>query len=156
MTSRPRNMPRAWWMLAGWTCAVLAFLYLPILPLIVTFMDPVCRDYCPLEAKVLNDAIARAPASVVSVSVNLAANGRAALAHAAKKWEWGGSWRWAVGTGAQLRPVWRNYGVAVLVTKKELVHTEVAYLIDGSGNERALFLWPFTAQSVAQAIRALR
>ena len=59
------------------------------------------------------------------------------------------------GTGAQLRPVWRNYGVAVLVTKKELVHTEAAYLIDGSGNERALFLWPFTAESVVQALRSV-
>lgn len=124
-------------------------------PVLVTFMDPVCRDYCPLEAKVLNDAIARAPASIVSVSVNLDANARATLLHAAKKWEWGGQWRWAVGTGAQLRPVWQRYGVAVLVTKGEIVHTEAAYLIDADGYERTLFLWPFTAQNVVQAIRGL-
>jgi len=125
-------------------------------PLIVTFMDPVCPDYCPLEAKVVNDAIARAPASVVAVSVNLAANSRPVLLHAAAKWRWGTSWRWAVGSGNELRGVWKRYDIAVLVTKpKEVAHTEAAYLVDGSGNERALFLWPFTAESVVTAIKSL-
>jgi len=125
-------------------------------PVLVTFMDPVCPDYCPLEAKVLNDALAHAPVSVVAVSVNLAANGRKTLLHAAAKWQWGANWRWAVGSAGELRPVWSRYGIAVLQTKREVVHTEAAYLVDASGHERALFLWPFTAQSVADAIRSLR
>jgi cytochrome oxidase Cu insertion factor (SCO1/SenC/PrrC family) len=106
---------------------------------------------------VLNDAVASVPAAIVAVSVNLAADGRATLTHAARKWHWGRQWRWAVGSDTELRPVWRGYHVAVLVTKaREVVHTEAAYLIDGSGNERALFLWPFTARSVEQALRDAR
>ena len=124
-------------------------------PVLVTFMDPVCPDYCPLEAQVLNDAIARAPAAIVAVNVNLAHAGAATLLRAARKWHWRAHWRWAVGTGAQLRPVWRRYAIAVGVTKKEVVHTEATYLIDGNGYERALFVWPFTAQSVAKALGGL-
>jgi protein SCO1 len=124
-------------------------------PVLVTFMDPVCRDFCPLEAKVLNDAVASVPAAIVAVSVNLAADRRITLVRAARKWQWGREWRWAVGSGARLRPVWKRYHVAVLVTKRELVHTEAAYLIDANGNERALFLWPFTVASIVKALRNL-
>ena len=125
-------------------------------PVLVTFMDPVCRDYCPLEAKVLNDAIARTPtASVIAVNVNLTDARPVQLLRAAREWHWSGQWRWAVGSGAQLRSVWQRYGVTVLVTKGEVVHTEATYLIDAAGHERALFLWPFKAQSVTQALRDL-
>lgn len=124
-------------------------------PVLVTFMDPVCPDYCPLEAQVLNDAIAQAPASIVAVNVNLANAAPPALVRAARKWHWSRNWRWAVGTGAQLRPVWQSYGVQVFLTKKEVVHTEATYLVDADGNERALFLWPFKAKSVMQALRDL-
>ena len=126
-------------------------------PVLVTFMDPVCRDYCPLEANVLNDAVTSVPAAIVAVSVNVAADGRVTLLRAARKWQWGRQWRWAIGSGSELRPVWRDYHVGVLVTKKhEVVHTEAAYLIDGHGDERALFLWPFTARSVVRALRDVR
>ena len=124
-------------------------------PVLVTFMDPVCRDYCPLEATVVNEALASVPVAVVAVSVNPAADGRVTLLHAARKWNWNRRWRWAVGSAAELRPVWKGYDVAVVATKGEIVHTEAAYLVDSAGNERALFLWPFTARSIVQAVRRL-
>jgi hypothetical protein len=35
-----------------------------------------------------------------------------------------------------------------------VVHTEGSYLIDGNGYERALFLWPYTADAVKTALHA--
>jgi protein SCO1 len=133
-------------------------------PAIVTFIDPLCRDFCPREASVLSEAAAAlgkdAPA-IVSVSVNpwadTPANFRADAAH----WRLAPGWRWGVGSYAELADVWKRYAVGVQVTKKKIagvtvrniVHTGAAYLIDADGNERALFLYPFTTGQVVSATR---
>jgi protein SCO1/2 len=133
-------------------------------PAIVTFIDPLCRDFCPREASVLSEASAAlgkdAPA-ILSVSVNpwadSAGNFRADKAH----WRLAPGWRWGVGSYAQLAKVWRSYGVAVAVSKEKIagitvrriIHTGAAYLIDARGNERALFLYPFTTSQVVTAAR---
>ena len=41
------------------------------------------------------------------------------------------------------------------ITVHEITHTEAAYVVDGSGYERALFVWPFTTADVEQSLRAL-
>ena len=132
-------------------------------PLLVTFLDPVCRDYCPLEAKVLAAAVAQAPTSIVAVSANPFGNARANLVEDIRKWQLHDGFRWAVGSNAQLAPVWSAYGVQVLVTMKKIAgvrvryiaHTEAAYLIDGNGHERALFVWPYTTATVLRALKNL-
>jgi protein SCO1 len=133
---------------------------------IVTFIDPLCRDFCPREASVLTEAAAKLgpnPPAIVSVSVDpwadTAQNFRLDRAH----WKLGPTWRWATGSFAELARVWQPYGVAVQVTKKTIAgvkvryitHTGAAYLIDGKGYERALFLYPFTTDQVVSAAQAL-
>ena len=67
-------------------------------------------------------------------------------------------WRWGVGTEAQLASVWKSYHVGVLVTTKKIAgvtayyiaHTEAAYVIDANGYQRAMFLWPYSADAVTQ------
>lgn len=134
-------------------------------PVIVTFIDPVCRNLCPLEARILNDAVASLPrsanAAIVSVSVNPWADTRSNFALDRQKWRLGPSWRWAVGSYRELAPVWRGYHIGVQVQRKviagvavrQVAHTEGAYVIDGDGFERALFLYPFRADDVAQAVK---
>jgi cytochrome oxidase Cu insertion factor (SCO1/SenC/PrrC family) len=134
---------------------------------IVTFIDPLCRNFCPLEAKQLNDLVRSLPArsrpAIVSVSVNVYGNARANLQEDVVKWRLGPQWRWAVGSGGDLARVWRRYQIGVLVTTKriagvrvhEVSHTEAAYVVDRRGYERALFLWPFRAQDVSAALRRL-
>lgn len=136
-------------------------------PVIVTFIDPLCRNFCPLEAKQLNLVVKSLPAdarpAVVAVSVNVYGNARANLLQDVAHWQLGSEWRWGVGSPAQLARVWKNYGVGVLVTTKKIkgvtvhdvTHTEGAYLIDGTGHERALFLWPYTAADVSHALKSL-
>ena len=136
-------------------------------PVIVTFIDPLCRNLCPLEAKVLNDVVGRVPRDqrpvILAVSVDVYADARADLLQDVRKWELVPEWRWAVGRPALLAAVWRRYEVGVRVTTKRIAgltinyitHTEAAYMIDRTGHERALFLWPFYPQDVEHVLKAL-
>ena len=36
-----------------------------------------------------------------------------------------------------------------------IAHTEAAYVIDATGHERALFVWPFYPQDVERVLRQL-
>jgi len=134
-------------------------------PVIVTFIDPLCRNFCPLEAKQLNALVRTLPASqrpaIVAVSVNVYGNARANLLQDVAKWRLVPEWRWAVGSPRQLAQVWRRYQIGVLATTKkiagvtvhEITHTEAAYVVDRKGFERALFLWPFRAGDVSTVLR---
>ena len=133
----------------------------------MTFVDPLCRNLCPLEAKVLNDAVGRMPARArppilaVSVDVYGGANRRVNLLRDVHQWSLVPQWRWAVGSPAQLTTVWRRYEIGVKVTTKTIAettihyvtHTEAAFIVDATGHERALFLWPFYPQDVERALR---
>jgi cytochrome oxidase Cu insertion factor (SCO1/SenC/PrrC family) len=133
-------------------------------PVLITFIDPLCRDYCPLEAQRLGDAVRQADPKpvVVAVSVNTAGNTPATFALDRKKWNLPPQWRWAAGSGDELAKVWKRYGITVLVTKKtvagvavqQVAHTEAAYLVDADGWQRALFLWPYSASAVTDALAA--
>lgn len=138
-------------------------------PVVVTFVDPLCRNLCPLEAKVLNDVVGRMPSAqrpeilAVSVDVYAGADRQANLLQDVQKWRLVPQWRWAVGSPAQLAAVWRRYGVGVKVTTRRIegrtiryiTHTEAAFVVDGSGHERALFFWPFYPQDVERTLRQL-
>jgi cytochrome oxidase Cu insertion factor (SCO1/SenC/PrrC family) len=136
-------------------------------PVLVTFIDPLCRNYCPIEAQRLNDVVNALPPgskpAIVAVNVNVYGDAPSILREDARKWKLVPEWRWALGRPAALSRVWNAYHVEVLVTTKKLAgvtvhtvaHTEGAYLIDAKGYERALFLWPYRASGVVQALRAL-
>jgi cytochrome oxidase Cu insertion factor (SCO1/SenC/PrrC family) len=137
-------------------------------PAIVTFLDPLCRNYCPIEAGRLQDVVRSLPAAsrpaVIAVSVNVYGNARRYLVQDMSKWKLGPEWRWGVGTPAQLGSVWQRYGIGVLVSSKtvagvtihNVTHTEAAYILDSRGYERALYLWPFRAADVRSTLESLR
>lgn len=134
---------------------------------LVTFIDPVCRDLCPLEAQTLMTVVRGLPASqrpaIVAVSVNpwadKASNFRLDAAH----WHLGPAWHWAVGTKAELTRVWHAYEIGWVaqtktiagVTVHEIAHTEGSYLVDATGHERALFLAPYGANDVLATIHSI-
>jgi cytochrome oxidase Cu insertion factor (SCO1/SenC/PrrC family) len=136
-------------------------------PVIVTFIDPLCRNLCPLEAQVLNQAEAHMPASrrpvILAVSVDVYASTRADLLQDVREWRLVPQWRWAVGRPDQLATVWKRYAIGVSVVTKRIArttihyitHTEAAYIIDRSGHQRALFLWPFYPQDVERELQRL-
>jgi cytochrome oxidase Cu insertion factor (SCO1/SenC/PrrC family) len=134
---------------------------------ILTFIDPLCTTLCPLEAKTLDrveqQLSGAARPAVVAVSVNPYGDARRYFRADARKWRLGSSWRWAVGSRAQLSRVWKAYSIAVRirrfraagVTTHQVDHTEAAYVIDGNGFERALFVYPFSAGDVESTVRRL-
>jgi cytochrome oxidase Cu insertion factor (SCO1/SenC/PrrC family) len=134
-------------------------------PVLVTFIDPLCRDFCPTEAQHLSDAVrgASEKPTILAVSVNTAGNAPSNLALDRRKWKVAPQWRWGVGTGAQLARVWHAFHIEVITTHKKIAgvkvqqvtHTEAAYLIDAQGYQRALFIWPYTAHAVTEALRGL-
>ena len=136
-------------------------------PVIVTFIDPLCRNLCPLEAQVLNQTERQLPASqrpvIIAVSVDVYASSRADLLQDVREWHLVPQWRWAVGRPSALAAVWKRYEIGVSVVTKRIAgtiihyvtHTEGAYIIDRHGDERALFLWPFYPQDVKRALRRL-
>lgn len=134
-------------------------------PVIVTFIDPVCRNLCPLEARVLTAATQKLPAAqrptIVAVSVNPPEDTKANFAADRVHWRLGANWRWAVGTKAQLARVWRRYQVAVLTSTKKVngivvrsvAHTEASYVLDPDGFQRAVYVYPFSGSDLAQTVR---
>ena len=132
-----------------------------------SFIDPLCRDYCPTEAKRLSDAVRSMPATrrpaIVAVSVNVYGNGRRVLRQDRARWGLTPQWHWGIGRAAELERVWRDYHIEVAVHTKTIAgvtvhqigHTEAAYVIDARGHQRALFLWPYSAAGVEQTLRAL-
>ena len=62
---------------------------------------------------------------------------------------------------AALAAIWKRYAIAVRVrvtkfagiTARQVDHTEAAYVIDPSGYERALFLYPYDSADVVSAVR---
>jgi len=136
-------------------------------PVLLTFIDPLCRDFCPTEVQHLSDVVRDAPAgekpTIVAVSVNTAGNKPSILAVDRRKWNAPSQFRWAVGSHAQLARVWRGYHIDVIESSKtvagvkvrQIAHTEASYLLDRDGFERALFLWPYTAAAVSRELRAL-
>lgn len=136
-------------------------------PVVITFIDPLCRDYCPLEARHLMDAVHSLPAgsrpAIVAVSVNVRGNEHKYLAQDAVKWKLSPQWRWGIGNEAQLSKVWTRYHIGVLpmtkkvagVTVHSIVHTEAAYVIDAAGYQRAIFLWPYSAAAITHTLQGL-
>jgi cytochrome oxidase Cu insertion factor (SCO1/SenC/PrrC family) len=136
-------------------------------PVLLTFIDPLCRNLCPIEAKVLERVQAQFPAAqrpaIVAVSVNRWGNARGNLLLDARRWKLTSAWHWAVGPSERLRRAWADYGIGVRddpktvagMTVHNITHTEATYLIDARGDERALFLYPFRAPDVTDTLRGL-
>jgi cytochrome oxidase Cu insertion factor (SCO1/SenC/PrrC family) len=136
-------------------------------PVLVTFIDPLCRNLCPLAAQVLDQADRQLPAArrlpIIAVSVNVYADTHADLMQDFKEWRLVPQWRWAVGAPKQLAEVWKRWDVGVWVQTKRIAgttvhyitHNEFAFLLDPDGYERALFIWPYGPRSIVDEIDRL-
>jgi protein SCO1 len=113
--------------------------------LVVTFLYTHCPDVCPLIAAHLNRAIdapagRRAELHVIAVSVDPARDTLAAVRRYAVTHRLAPSFRWAIGSRAQLARVWHDYHVAAQPGPKGTVtHSTFEILVDPQGRERAIY-----------------
>ncbi len=129
-------------------------------PVILTFMDSHCHQQCPLEGRALAAAFQAVPRSerpiVVAVSVNPWADTPATARSAIRRFGLARyEWRWLLGSKAQLKSVWRKYGIEVRRTTSDIEHTDAIYLIDAKGFERAGMVYPFLPTWVSDDLKTL-
>jgi cytochrome oxidase Cu insertion factor (SCO1/SenC/PrrC family) len=119
-------------------------------PVVLTFLDSQCKTSCPIVGRQLGSILRRLPAAqrptLVIVSVNHTGDTPAGIRRALAEWHLNGPWavHWLnASTREQLASVWRSYGVRVLPTSNDVVHSLALYLIDRRGYERTAYLFPF-------------
>ena len=112
---------------------------------VLEFMDPHCRDICPIVSQEFIDAyhdLGRAAGAVVFAAVNVnlyyarVLDVRAFSAdHQLTSIP---GWHFFTGPPAALRAVWRDYGIQVQAPAPDadIVHTSVVYFIAPDGTER--------------------
>ena len=126
---------------------------------VLTFLDSLCKQACPVEGRMLAAAIQQVPAAqrprLVVVSVDPAGDTPASIAHAVGKWHLPGHVLWVRGTHRQLERVWREYQITVEPVSGDIVHSTAIYLLDPKGDERAGFLMPFLPGLVAADLKTL-
>jgi protein SCO1/2 len=105
-------------------------------PLIVTFLYTHCKDTCPVEARLINQAVQEIgkPTAVLAFSVD-PANDTGASVHAfLRKEQITEPMRWGLGSLSQLQPVWKGY--AVTPQREDEEHMARIVLIDKRGMQR--------------------
>jgi protein SCO1/2 len=106
-------------------------------PVIATFLYSHCKDTCPVEARLINQAVAelgKPPATVLAFSVDPAHDTQASVHAFLRKEKITAPFRWVLGTRPQLRPIWKGYAVTPQLDDAE--HMARIVLIDKRGMQR--------------------
>ncbi len=118
-------------------------------PVLLTFLDSLCRSECPIEGRQLGSVLRRLDPrerpTLVVVSVDPAGDTPAAIRRAVRRWHLAGPWRWHWLNAPRptLARVWRSYGITVDPRSGDIVHSLALYLVDSRGYERTAYLFPF-------------
>lgn len=127
--------------------------------IVLTFLDSLCKEACPVEGRMLAAAVRQVPQAqrprLVVVSVDPSGDTPASIAHAVGAWHLPSGTIWMRGTHRQLARVWRDYQITVEPVSGDIVHSTALYLIDSKGDERAGFLMPFLPGLVAADLKTL-
>jgi protein SCO1 len=126
-------------------------------PVIATFLYSHCRDTCPVEARLLNQAVrqlGRPRATVLAFTVDPAHDTRASVRAFLRKEKITVPFRWLLGTKAELQPIWKGYAVTPQTAEAE--HMARIVLIDKKGMQRIGYpLDQTTPDRIAHDLRLL-
>jgi cytochrome oxidase Cu insertion factor (SCO1/SenC/PrrC family) len=122
---------------------------------IVSFNDPECTTICPLTTTALLHAkklLGRAASQVELLGIG--ANPEATQVKWVRDYSQAHGmlhkWHFLTGSLAELKRVWRAYGIEAAVVKGTIDHTPATYVIDPHGRESRLFLTQMAYSSVDQ------
>jgi cytochrome oxidase Cu insertion factor (SCO1/SenC/PrrC family) len=127
-------------------------------PVLVTFLDSQCKRECPIEGRVLGDALRdlrHTGVVLLVVSVDPWADTPVSAGAFAIRAHWRGDWHWLLGRKATLARVWRRFNIGIKRVPGDVLHSAALYLIDPHGDLRAAFLFPFSAEAVASDVRSV-
>ncbi len=126
---------------------------------ILSFLSPACQPTCPLIAQQIRGALDELDAhpAVLIVSANPAADTPAAVRRFLGEAALSGRVEYLTGTLAELRAVWRAYGIVPsLLGEADSPHAASVLLIDRSGQKRDLFqVEELTPEALAHDVRKL-
>jgi protein SCO1/2 len=129
---------------------------------LLTFLYVHCPDVCPLTVERVRVGLARlgsgaVRAQLVVVSVDPGGDTPASVRAFVRAHRMRGRMTYLVGTHAQLAPVWKRYGVAVLGSPedREIGHSALVVGIDAAGRRRVQFAHDFTAEQIAHDVPRL-
>jgi len=126
---------------------------------VLTFMDSLCTDTCPLTAAHFRTAYGQLNQKEVElvvflgINVNVKANAIANVLEITHAWhlEEIPSWHFLTGDAKVLEPVWKDYGVAAIPQPDgSITHTPGTFLIDPSGKKRWYISTPFSAEDSSE------
>ena len=108
-------------------------------PAIVTFLYSTCKETCPATAQQIRGALDELGHDVpaVAVSVDPAADSEASARRFLAEQRMTGRLRFALGSRAELAPLWKAYGTSPQTVQQE--HMARAVLVDAKGRQRVGF-----------------
>jgi len=136
-------------------------------PVVLTFLYTHCPDECPLIADQLRQTLLQlgpdaGKVAVLAVSTDPRHDDRTSVMGFLQDHQVDGRMSFLMGSPDELTPVWKAYYVAVQdqhpdssIPVTDLIHSDPIYVIDKSGNERALLTLPFKASDLASDLRKL-
>jgi protein SCO1/2 len=111
--------------------------------ILLTFLYTSCLDVCPLTAEVIRaarDKMGNSAGDVVFIAVSVdpigdtpATTRRFVQEHGVES-----TLRYLIGSQAALALIWQEYGIAQAVSTKDVLHSDVIYLIDKTEHGRVL------------------
>lgn len=130
---------------------------------VLTFLDAVCTQQCPLTAQYLDYTSgflgpqATQQIEWVAISVNPTNTPAQAKAFLAKH-HVTVPIHFLLGTQAQLQPLWKAYGIYVQLPTQpgqDVVHAAFTYLLDQRGDEREILDQVYDMKAAAQDLRII-
>jgi protein SCO1 len=124
---------------------------------VLTFLYTHCKDVCPTTATTIRGALDDLGHDVPTLAVSVDPKGdtpAAARQFLLQRRLNGGRMQYLLGSDAQLRPVWKAYGIQPQTSKFD--HSAYVLLIDRQGRQRVSFpVEQLTSEALAHDIRRL-
>ena len=110
---------------------------------LLTFLYTSCLDTCPLTAEIIRSARDRLGDSaknvtLIAISVDPQGDTPTTTRQFVIDHRLEGSLRYLIGSQATLARVWQAYGIAQAVSTRDVLHSDVIYLIDKNARGRVL------------------
>jgi cytochrome oxidase Cu insertion factor (SCO1/SenC/PrrC family) len=124
------------------------------------FEDSECTTVCPLTTQSMvlaKELLGKAGSSVqlLGIDANPDAIAVANVLAYSRVHSMVNQWDFLTGGAAQLKQVWKDYGIAVQIQSGQIDHTPALYVIDQQGRLRKVYLTQMAYSSVTQAAQVI-